>query len=351
MNLWNNNINPHQGFNDQELKNLVDINYIIKIDKSLGCKTIIKLFWTSELYSFGKCFREQLNWPNWLPLPFYSDHGVCLLSSFQSHEKNNKSLYHLTWAYPRYKCLSKYNNKNVIRTIYPWITYRRNKKYSIKDDAKGTIIFYAHSNNGIDIQEFNDDEYIKTLKSLPEKYHPLVICLHQHDINKGIHLKLRKYNIPIITMGYTYSPYFVDRFYEIVSHFKNATSSSGGSELFTTTEFGLNYFIIGQPPTYINRSNKENEIGIMDRKYDSTFIELSNMKKDIFLYGNNNINDKKIFCEEMLGLDGIDVVKLTSMRKVFFKELIRLFPFYIKIVISHLINKLKFKFIKRKNDY
>lgn len=329
------------GFTDQELQDSISRSVIRSIDRKLGEVRVPALFWTSEIYSFGKCFRKEVNWPKLLPLPFYSDHGVCLLSEFQPHETQNRAKYHMTWFEDRYECLRKNDiNKSVVRITHPWVTYRRNMNYRLSDEASGTMIFYSHTNNGIDIEDFDDDQYFDELKSLPDDYHPLVICLHQHDIVKGIHEKLRKYNLPIITMGNTSSTLFVDRFYNVLSNFKHATSTSGGTDLFIATEFGVDYFILGRKPKYVNHSHKENPIGVLDHRADAVYLAADKEKRRLFSFGADFYSEKISFCDKVLGLNNENVVSLKNYRNTLIVEMIKLAPLYIFVVMKGLVKRL-----------
>lgn len=94
-NIWFNSTsnNIYEGFDDELLIKLASID-TYNADRTLGYRSCPTLFWTSEIYSFGRCFREWLNWPRFLPLPFYSDHGISFADHLAPHEVKNKSKYH-----------------------------------------------------------------------------------------------------------------------------------------------------------------------------------------------------------------------------------------------------------------
>lgn len=281
---WTESFDVHgNGFSDQMLEDMASQSIVVSIDRKIDpIRKLPILFWTSENYSFGKCFRQELRWPVYLPLPFYSDHGVALESKLDPHEVNNKSKYHLTWYGGRYGNI-KSGKKNVLRVVHPWISYRRRNGYEINNDSKGTLVFYAHSTEHVRLGYVDHDEYFSKLKALPSKYQPITVCLHQHDIKKGIHKELRKYDIPFVTMGYTSSENFVDRFYSIISKFRYASSMSPGSELFYCYEMGLEYFIYGNEPIYINHSDPNLPKGEMLKTDDEIYIESERKKRNCLL--------------------------------------------------------------------
>jgi hypothetical protein len=142
-------------------------------------------------------------------------------------------------------------NKKVYFIKFPWLYYKKDfldKKNSSKN-KKGTIVFYLHSSSHIKAKYPNLDEYLKKLKNLDNKYHPISIMLSQDCIHENLHLKLRKYNINLVTAGNLNSQSFIDQFYSIISNFKyasSATSACGvGSHFFYCVNAGLNFFFYG----------------------------------------------------------------------------------------------------------
>tara|TARA_Y100001958_G_C21246283_1_gene576621 strand:- start:5927 stop:6451 length:525 start_codon:yes stop_codon:yes gene_type:complete len=73
--------------------------------------------------------------------------------------------------------------------------------------------------------------------------------LSYFDIQKKIHLKLRKLNVQIVTAGDIESRNFIDKFYSLITKFKYATSVKSsttlGSHFFYCVNAGLSYFFMG----------------------------------------------------------------------------------------------------------
>ncbi len=314
----------NSGCTNDQLKMLVNKDYILGFEKNTGIRRVPTFYWTTEIYSFGRCYREVSGWPYWLPIPVYGDHGVCFLSKFEPHELESTSRVHFSWYERRVNSLRDSNAKNVIHITHPWIAYRIKKQISVKSEAKGTLIFYSHSNVGIDVN-IDDDEYFNDLFELDAAYKPFVVCLHQHDIDKGVHLRLRKYGLPIITMGYTNSFMFVDRFYDVVTQFKYATSPKGGSELFYCHEVGVKYFIYGRNPRYVNVSHKQKPLGDLE-SYECDLAKVSTkIKRDLFYLnskGFDDVDSKQAFVSEVLGLRQLEVISGMELRQIFLKEML-----------------------------
>jgi len=269
------------------------------------------VYWTSELYSFGRLYREWAYYPDFLPLFIYSDHGVHKVPGFMPHELNNGAKVHFTFNEKRVLKNSNTLDKKVILVPHPWVTYRRRKNISQTKDAKGTLVFFSHSCEGVELSGHDSDEYFKILKQLPNKYKPLVLCMHIHDIKKRYHKKLRKHGIPIITAGNTSSIQFVDCFYNMVKEFKYATSNVGGSQLYYCVEMGVPYFLLGNKIKAENYSHPELPLGDITL-LDPMQAELVGIERELFRQQNDSVNLKQsAFVGDMLGLNS-DLTRLEA---------------------------------------
>ena len=326
------NTNFYKGFSDEELIYLCDI-------KTYSKNNIPFLFWTTEIYGFGKCYRDWLNFPSFLPIPFYGDHGVDLSGDLALHEKNNKSKIHLTWNKFRFENKANSNFKKLLYITNPWVLYRRKQNIQLKDNRHGTIIFYSHTNIGIEFENDNHDSYFDDLSKLDPKFAPFVICIHMHDVNKGLHKKLRKYNYPIITVGNSLNQNFVDRFYDIIINFKYATSNKIGSQLFYSTEIGLPYFLYGEPPSLINYTEINIPLGKV-KSFDPISENLTNEIRNSFCKPQQMITiEQKNLTTKILGLDS--KININKLKYYFIIESLRLMPHYLVLIIKITLNKFK----------
>ena len=75
----------HSGYTDSELESLTN-------PQEVNTGKAPWVYWTSELYSFGRLYREWAYYPKRLPLFIYSDHGVHKQSAFYPHEENNNAI-------------------------------------------------------------------------------------------------------------------------------------------------------------------------------------------------------------------------------------------------------------------
>ena len=329
----------YRGQTGKVLESLCDPS-ICRYDRLLGWSGLPWLFWATENHSFGRCYREWLGWPRWLPIPVYGDHGVALDSILEKNEIENPAKHYLVFYLERFNNLTKRRDKHFFQVPHPWIYHRRINNIFQNPDARGTIIFFPHSTRGSDIEFYDFDEYFDELKQLSGSFKPLVICMHMMDVMKGYHHKISKHEIPIVTAGNTNSQYFVDRFYDLVRNFEYATSNTGGSELFLCTELGVNYFIYGETPVYVNKSYDEAPLGIQTF-LDELGARSFKIKNDLFRAFPPTVNtEKREFTAEVLGLNVDQMAARRYLRDVFITETFRLFSFYCFQVFSDLLTNI-----------
>ena len=264
----------------------------------------VQVYWTSEMYSFGKCLRYWAKFPRVLPLNVFSDHYVGLFSQLFSFELESQVNVHFTW-HPvkerRYKNLA---DKKVIRIIHPWVSYRRLRGITRSKIPKGTLVFFSHSTNYLKWEGHDTEVYFEKLRELPDKFQPVVLCLHMHDINTGVHKELRRHGFPIVTVGNTNSTNFVDCFYDLVKNYAYGTSPSYGSAVAYCVELGIPYFFLGETPRIINNGDKNLPHGEVPEYYDKYHEEYGNKAKELFRVPVDTVTDgQRAFVESLLGLD------------------------------------------------
>lgn len=261
------------------------------------------IHWTSELYCFGKCIRAFAKYPRLLPLFVYADHGVALHSNLFPHEQDNSARVHFTFHPLKEQRYRSHPSKRIVRIPHPWIHYRRSRNIARLPNASGTLVFLPHVAPGFQWEDHGTLEYFSSLRSLPKKYQPIVLCLHMHDVNAGLHKELRHLGFPIVTAGNTSSVRFVDRFYGIVRAFSYATSQAWGSQVAFCTELGVPYFLFGKRPRLVNLSHKDlplGEVGIQDEYHE----EYARKAEALFSHSVDEVTaDQKQFIERLLGLD------------------------------------------------
>lgn len=253
-------------------------------------------FWETETYSFGKTYRNWLGWPWFIPLPMTGDHGVPLTRKFSNRELHSGARTYLTWSSWR----TETDNPRKLRVIqipHPWVTYRRKRGLSKNIHSQGTLAFIPHTLQDTSREGFDFKEYIETLISLPQEFQPVSLCIQMHDVRKGLHKELAQFGLPIFTAGHTSSPFFVDRFYDLILRFNFATSNVSGSQQFYCQEAGVPYFILGK------EHQEKTSLGVLQSYYSTADSDLVMSAKKLFTLDNVGFSEEKTqFLNQVLGL-------------------------------------------------
>lgn len=274
-------------------------------------------YWTTEVYGLGKYIRKYGYYPKWLPLCVYTDHGPREQKPSKADLESTApvQMFHSPNSVKHWKKVSK---KPCYCYFSPFVYYRRSHGISLDSKAKGTIAFPAHTTPLID--DISDiQNYIDDLQKIPEEFQPISVCLHMHDINKGLHKKFIAAGFPVYTAGHAYDHDYIERFYSIIKQFKYGTSNTFGSYVFYCIELGIPFSIIGSKQQYINKSDPNVPIGLYDpNKECALYREAS----DLFMGIYNEINQiQHEYVKFHLGLDG--AISRKKMATVLYLALLR----------------------------
>ena len=207
------------------------------------------LFWPTGLfYGQGKWLKKYGFYPQWLPLPVWTDHsGPYVGDDIANPDKNEiKAPYILKMAESETKKISEIHNIPCEQILSPFVYYRYTNNIKINKNAKGTVVFPTHSTKIVDAQ-FDEKKYIDMLYELPEQYHPITICMFYMDILQNKHKEFMKY-FHVTTCGQREDNKFIERFYEILREHRYVTSNKIGSYTFYAVELGMPFFWYG--PSY-----------------------------------------------------------------------------------------------------
>jgi hypothetical protein len=292
--------NIYHGYSDEKLEALSKLNYKLEAGFSPWAT------WESENSSFGKTFRKWSKFTRFLPIFIASDHGVHWGAKCWPNEIENRYRAYFTWNKKKNDLMRSIHKKKSYYVPHPWVYYRKKYYPKLPMVRSGTLVFFAHSNQTT-TPTYNDlDGYINGLKELPEKYQPVVICLSFHDINKGLHTKLRKYQLPIVTAGITNSQDFVDRFYSLVSKFRFSSSSNIGSHTYYLIEAGIPFFLFGADPEYNikgSRAVSDGKQNIMDYGDKEDLISLNRFKEILSIRTDQVTDEQQRMVSKYLGMD------------------------------------------------
>lgn len=273
-------------------------------------KLISSPYWTAEIYGFGKYIRKYGFYPSWLPLCVFTDHGpgACTPYPVELESTAPVQLYHSPISVENWKAISR---KPCYCMYSPFVFYRQRNKIEVSSGARGTIAFPAHTTPSID--DVSDIQvYIDQLKQLPEEFQPVSVCLHMHDINKGMHNKFIQNGLEVFTAGNSMDDRFIERFYSIIRRFKYSTSNFLGSYTYYCVEAGIPFFIYGEKPRLINKTDSNVPLGEYD-PYKS--VDLYRKSQDLFAEVSTVItaNQKELVCRDLGLTVGISRIRMATI--------------------------------------
>lgn len=221
----------------------------------------INPYWTANIYGFGKWIRRYGYYPPCLPLCIYTDHGAGDPgASPYFHELQSSApvqFYHVKSAVARWKDVS---CKPCYILYSPFVFARCTLGIERSDSARGTIFFVAHSTSAV-LDKKAIDVYHQELAVLPERFRPITICLHIHDMRKGVDGKYLEYGYRVVTAGDSLDQRFTERFYRLLGQHKYALSNLFGSYGLYATEMGIPFGLYGTAPEYYNQGDSNIEKG------------------------------------------------------------------------------------------
>lgn len=239
--------------------------------------------WTTNIYSLGYTFRQALHWPNSVPLPFSTDHGMQLNQRLDKNEVSSPWRVHLSWCEERAIVNEGNPLKEVLRVGHPWVTYRRKARYSPRTNRSGVLMFATHSHPWSNYDDFDWAESVDRCKEqLSSRGLQLrAVCVHQHDVAKGIAQMFRGFGLPVVTVGNTQSTLFVDRFYDLMTHFEAGVSARPGIESMYFVEMGVPFYALERTPPELTRvgelasiNGRENRLDQLGQQLEEKFLRI-----------------------------------------------------------------------------
>ena len=217
-------------------------------------------YWPSEIYSAGRHYRNYGWYPAFLPIYCYSSHGAYCGTTVYPHEVENDA-HAMLCSSPTTTAAHRENNNKPSYCVHsPFVWCRKENQIEKAPDAKGTLAFPAHSTPVVEVQ-MDYEAYAELLLSLPKEFFPIAVCLHMHDINKGLHRVFLNKGIPVYTAGNAEDVRFAQRWYEITRNYAYTTSSMHGSYALYSAEMGIPFFLHGRNPKLVNHGDKNIPLG------------------------------------------------------------------------------------------
>ena len=242
-------------------------------------------------------------YPRFLPLCVVTDHSGPNFNPFPyDYECENKGKDFLT--HTRLKAISfkekTGQNGYIIQNPFEWY-YKKNSRYFNKIIPEYETFFPVHHLPS-DQDELFDLE--KSLSSVLERVNDRTkfrICLHKHDIDRGLHVKYINAGYNVTTAGNSLDDNFVDRFLFILFSSKSVLANHIGSIAFYSALFDKKFIYVKdeyhnwespfEEEVALKLSNdsktwnKEMKHSLVSKIYDYNLV-ISRLKLSLVLYRN-----------------------------------------------------------------
>ncbi len=221
------------------------------------------------LYGINQIIKDYARFPKFLPLPCHISHGWTPESESLASDLEVDKPIMFVFSKRRLNAWKNADKSLAYISGAPFIHYKNLHKITRRPDALGTIAFPSHSTDDIK-SSFNVQKYCELLKQLPQKFHPISICLFWPDYKATANI-YRKNGFKVTTAGPHYKKGlgFVKNFYKILTKHRYATSNDVGSYTFYSVDLGIPFFLLGEIPLNVNTaSNKDmGQSDKMNQKY------------------------------------------------------------------------------------
>ncbi len=219
--------------------------------------------WSAEAYNYGRTFREYYNLPKFLPLPFYSDHGVLPagildINILENHIPN--SIF-LTFSPSIYEKRNQFLTLQILGTLHPWVSYKEQKKLSRRRNPNSVVFFPMHSLPDFQIGGMDDESSCEFLLENFPRESEVVICLHWNDFESPRREYFEDHGFRVITLGNPFDKEYIDRFYNLAANARIAISESWTSAVAYLIDFGVPCSILKREVEIVNTSRPEQLFG------------------------------------------------------------------------------------------
>ncbi|MGL5065682.1 MAG: hypothetical protein ACRC62_37405 [Microcoleus sp.] len=228
----------------------------------------------NRYYGHADIIKNYCGYSEELPLPLVIQHGGS--AYYDLWEITDEYLFDY-WVWDEeVKEMNLKNHHLPPQTIHvlgaPFIYLADEVKASLSDvERHGTIAFPNHSSPCTPaIESFQ--EYAKQLKELPDKFHPISVCLHPYDISQGLQIPFQEQGFTVISCvpevityyqdilnnknlfwhlyQQSYTPSYLTNFINYCSSKKYATANFWTTPALYSIYLGLQFFLYGNRTKY-----------------------------------------------------------------------------------------------------
>jgi hypothetical protein len=230
--------------------------------------------WSSEVYNYGLAFRKYYKLPRFLPLPFYSDHGVLQVGVIDANIIKRhipKSIF-LTFSPSIMRRQQEISTLKILGTLHPWVYYKEEKNLSRRQPSEYILFFPMHTLPGYQVAGVDDKLSVNFLVENSSQNLDTVVCLHWNDFASERKDFFENNGFKVVMVGKPFDKNYLDEFYRLAAGAKFAIAESWTSAIAYLVDFGVPCTIIKRDVKILNLSKPEDP-------FDENYLEMNNEVK------------------------------------------------------------------------
>lgn len=193
----------------------------------------------NDYYGQANILRKYCKYP--FSMKAVYEHSLPFHDIIWHVDMNSKCLIAFVSSIHRFKVYKSNKIKKIVFNIGSILNYVINdsvfEEVSKKITRSGSVYFPPHSTHHIK-SNVNNLLIIDKLNNLPEKFHPISVCMYWKDVQNGNHKIYLDNGFQVISAGHIYDKMFYYRLYDILRRFNYSLGSSFGSFVFHSARSG-----------------------------------------------------------------------------------------------------------------
>jgi hypothetical protein len=211
---------------------------------------------TAEFYGHASILRRYARFPDFLPVPVGVQHGWHLIPEAADVIENGVTG---VWSDRiRKQYMDGYTGASfrAIGAPFLYLLKRLNFTPPPPGQRSGTIVFPAHSTHQLHA-DYDYCRYAEMLQALPERYHPISVCMYYTDLRNNRQIEFEKAGFRILSNGSSRTdPEFLVRMIENMKYHRYAMANQMTTALLYAVRLGLRAYYFGPQYTVTNSGNE-----------------------------------------------------------------------------------------------
>lgn len=212
-----------------------------------------ELFWPNRNYGFSWLLKAQAGWSPSRPLPGVMPHGVRLdlFGAASVHPYDLHPELRTALAYPGFVERAYARSVGIeavlgICSPFLYALQEFERRFRPPEDRSGTIFFPRHSTAAKKVRS-PYGAIAEVLRSLPEPYQPVRICVHWQDAKDGLSAFFRERGFTTLCCGGLHDNWFLFRLLHLLSTCRYCCSQVVTSNTFYALAAGVETFLLPAP--------------------------------------------------------------------------------------------------------